>query len=153
MPHRDPPHRHILVRCTVTNRDGASSVRFVEQEHFRLWQYMMANKHGLTIADPKPCLWMPDAEFTPKAGVFELAGSCEPVTRLTFAVYEQATGLCNTTQRFVPTAETDVVLDLLMQRIPIDVRASDDFIMEQQLGYAVAKAADDTARIGTALAL
>src|SRR5262245_16930240 len=96
MPHSDTSHRHILVRCNVTNRDGAASVRFVEQDHFRLWQYLMANKHGFTIADPTPCLWLPEAEFAPKAGVFGLAGQCDAVTRLTFAVYDQASGLCNT---------------------------------------------------------
>jgi hypothetical protein len=136
----------------VTNRDGVVSLRFVERDHFRLWQYMMANKHGLTIAGPTPCLWMPETEFTPKAGLFALAGPCDAVTRLTFAVYDQPTGLCNTTQRFVPTEETDVVVELLMQRIPIDVRASDDFMMEQQRGFAVAKTTDDIARIGIPLA-
>ena len=149
----DVPHRHVLVRCVVTNRDGVASRRFVEHDHFRLWQYMMANKHGMTIADPTPSLWMPEAEFAPKAGLFELAGPCDAVTRLTFAVYDQASGLCNTTLRFVPTDETDVVIEVLMQRIPLDVRASDDFMMEQQRGFAIAKASADAVRIGATLAL
>ena len=149
MSHSDASHRHILVRCRVTNRDGVASTRFVERDHFRLWQYMMTNKHGLIVADPTPCLWMPETEFTPKAGVFELAGPCDAVTRLNFAVFDQATGLCNTTQRFVPTDETDVVVEVLMQRIPLDVRASDDFMMEQQRGFAVAKTTGDVSRIGT----
>jgi hypothetical protein len=30
------PHRQVLIRCSVINRDTVCSVRFVEHEHFRL---------------------------------------------------------------------------------------------------------------------
>ena len=41
--------RQLLVRCEITNRDGDPGVRYVEHSLFRLWQYMMANKHGLVV--------------------------------------------------------------------------------------------------------
>ena len=36
-------------------------------------------------------------------------------------------------------AETDQLREQLLQRVPVDLRASDDFVMEQQRGYAVIK--------------
>lgn len=144
-------HRHVLVRCTVINRESAISVRFIEQDHFRLWQYMMANKHGLIVQDVAPCLWLPDSEYAANAAVFGRAGTNEPVTRLTFAVYDAATGLCNTMQRFVPSGETDQLREQLLQRIPLDLRVSDDFVMEQQRGYAVIKTGTDVSRLGLPL--
>ena len=145
------PHRHVLVRCSVINRDSAISVRFIEQDHFRLWQYMMANKHGLIVQDVAPCLWLPDWEYATNAAVFGRAGANEAVTRLTFAVYDSAIGICNTMQRFVPTHETDQLREQLLQRVPVDLRASDDFVMEQQRGYAVIKTGTDVSRLGLPL--
>ncbi len=145
------PHRHTLVRCRVTNRDSHESVRFIEQDHFRLWQYMMANKHGLLVREVAPCLWLPDAEYAANADLFDRSGTTEPVTRLTFAVYDSATGLCNTMQRFVPSQETDQLREHLLQRVPLDLRASDDFVMEQQRGYAVIKTGADVSRLGLPL--
>ena len=151
MPQSTPLHRHVLVRCEVVNRDRAASVRFIEQDHFRLWQYMMANKHDLIVQSAVACLWLPEAEYAANAAIFDNAGTCEAVTRLTFAVYDRVSGLCNTLQRFVPIAETDQLSDLLLRRISPDVRASDDFAMEQQRGYAVIKSGADTTRFDLAL--
>jgi hypothetical protein len=148
MPQSTTPHRHILVRSEVINGDGVASVRFVEEDHYRLWQYMMANKHGLIVQNAAPCLWLPESEYAANATVFDKAGTCEPVTRLTFAVYDHASGLCNTMQRFVATAETDQVAELLLRRVSPDIRTSDDFVMEQQLGYAVTKPGADSSRLG-----
>ncbi len=148
MPQSTPLHRHVLVRCEVVNRDSVASIRFVEQDHFRLWQYMMANKHDLIVQSAAPCLWLPEAEYAANATVFDNAGSCEAVTRLTFAVYDQESGLCNTLQRFVPLAETDQLSELLLRRISPDISGSDDFVMEQQRGYAVIKAGADVTRLG-----
>ncbi len=151
MPQSTPLHRHVLVRCEVANRDGITSVRFIEQDHFRLWQYMMANKHDLIVQNAAPCLWLPDAEYAANAAVFDKAGACEAVTRLTFAVYDHASGLCNTMQRFVPIAETEQLSELLLRRVSPDIRTSDDFVMEQQRGYAVIKAGADVSRLGLPL--
>ena len=145
------PHRQVLIRCSVINRDTVCSVRFVEHEHFRLWQYMMANKHDLIVQDTAVSLWLPESEYASNASVFDRAGACEGVTRLTFGVYDRATGLCNTLQRFVPVHETEQVRDLLLRRIPPDLRDSDDFLMEQQRGYAIIKAGTDAGQIGLPL--
>jgi hypothetical protein len=151
MPQSTALHRHVLVRCEVINRDNIASVRFVEQDHFRLWQYMMANKHNLIVQGAAPCLWLPEAEYTANATMFESAGACEAVTRLTIAIYDQDSGLCNTLQRFVPLDETEQLSELLLRRISPDIGGSDDFVMEQQRGYAIIKAGADAARLGLPL--
>ena len=113
----------------------------------------MANKHDLIVQNAAPCLWLPDAEYAANVAVFDKAGTCEGVTRLTFAVYDHASGLCNTMQRFVPIAETEQLSELLQRRVSPDVRDSDDFVMEQQRGYAVIKAGADVSRLGLPLGL
>lgn len=151
MPQSAPLHRHVLVRCEVINRDKVTSVRFVEQDHFRLWQYMMANKHDLIVQGAAPCLWLPEDEYAANSTMFESAGACEAVTRLTFAIYDQESGLCNTLQRFVPLAETERLSELLLRRLSPDIGGSDDFVMEQRRGYAVIKAGADASRLGLPL--
>lgn len=129
--------RQLLVRCEITNRDGDPGVRFVEHNVFRLWQYMMANKHGLVVHGLSVSLWLPEQEWQAQGQIFQRAGSIEAVHRISFAIYERATGLCNTMQRYVPADDVDTVKDLLLQRIPQEVRTEGDFAMEIEAGRAV----------------
>ncbi|MEQ8486005.1 MAG: hypothetical protein RIB46_16730 [Pseudomonadales bacterium] len=130
-------HRQLLVRCEITNRDGDPGIRFVEHNLFRLWQYMMANKHGLVVHGLAVCLWLPEHEWQAQGEIFQRAGEVEEVHRLSFAIYDRATGLCNTMQRFVPANDADRVRELLLQRISPEARAEGDFAMEMEGGRAV----------------
>lgn len=148
----NPSERQLLVRCEVTNRDGDPSVRFVEHNVFRLWQYMMANKHGLVVHGLSMCLWLPEQEWQAQGEVFQRSGAVESVHRISFAIYERATGLCNTMQRYVPAADADTVKDLLLQRIPQEIRTEGDFAMELEAGRAVIRdGVVDPATLGHAL--
>jgi hypothetical protein len=76
----------------------------------------------------------------------------ESVQRISFAIYERATGLCNTMQRYVPATDADKVKELLLQRIAPDVRAEGDFAMELETGRAVIREdVVDPATLGHAL--
>jgi hypothetical protein len=144
--------RQLLVRCEITNRDGDPSVRFVEHNVFRLWQYMMANKHGLVVHGLSMSLWLPEHEWLAQGEIFQRAGCVESVQRISFAIYERATGLCNTMQRYVPATDADKVKELLLQRIAPDVRAEGDFAMELETGRAVIREdVVDPATLGHAL--
>ena len=92
-----------------------------------------------------------DTEYQGHPALFDQAGPCERVTCLRFAVYDQTTGLCSTLQRFVPTNESEQLRDLLLRRVPPDLRASDDFVMEQQPGFAIIKTGIDGSRLGSPL--
>jgi hypothetical protein len=144
--------RQLLVRCEITNRDGDPGVRFVEHNVFRLWQYMMANKHGLVVHGLSVGLWLPEQEWQAQSEVFQRAGTVELVHRISVAIYERATGLCNTMQRYVPAPDADKVKELLLQRIPPEVRAEGDFAMELEAGRAVIRDdVVDPATLGHAL--
>ncbi|MFU8815761.1 MAG: hypothetical protein ACNA7W_10475 [Pseudomonadales bacterium] len=129
--------RQLLVRCDVTNRDGDPSIRFVEYGVFRLWQYMMANKHGLVVHGLALSLWLPEADWLAQGSVFQSAAAVERVERLSVAVYDADTGVCNTMQRFVPRDQAARVRDLLLQRIAPETRDAGDFAMESEGGYAI----------------
>jgi hypothetical protein len=140
------------VRCEITNRDGDPGVRFVEHNVFRLWQYMMANKHGLVVHGLSVSLWLPEHEWQAQGEIFQRAGVVESVHRISFAIYDRATGLCNTMQRFVPAGDSEKVRELLTQRISPEARAEGDFAMELEAGRAVIRNdVVDPATLGHAL--
>ncbi|MCZ6643801.1 MAG: hypothetical protein O7F71_19675 [Gammaproteobacteria bacterium] len=136
MDHRET-HRHVLVCCTVTNQAGEASIRYVEHSLYRLWQYMMANKHHIVVRDAAVCLWLPKDELDSHQQLFRHAGSVEEVHRISFASYDQDSGICNTMQRFVAAADSDRVQSLLLSRIPQESKRSGDFAMELEIGHAV----------------
>jgi hypothetical protein len=140
--------RVVLVRCVVDNRNGSESLRFIEQTHYRLWQYMMVNKHDLRVRAAAVALWLPATEFEHKEQIFSRSGTAEAVDRIAFAVYDRSSGLVNTIQRFCPRSDTEQLRNILLARFPEDVRASDDFTTEHSAGYAIRTNAADASRIG-----
>ncbi len=140
-------HRHLLVCCTVTNRSGEESLRYVEHSLYRLWQYMMVNKHSIVVRDATVCLWLPGDEMEVHDQLFRQAGLVEEVHRMSFASYDQETGICNTMQRFVAAADSDEVQALLLSRIPPEAMRSGDIAMELEIGHAVASS--EAADLGT----
>jgi hypothetical protein len=144
------PDRHVLIRCVVQNRNRETSTRFVEHAHYRLWQYLMANKHDLIVKEGALCLWLPEEEYGKQARAFSHAGEMEPVVRLSFAHYDAMTGLCQTTQRFVPAADSDHVRALLISRLAQEVKSAPDFVTRADAGCAVIRARDlDLTTLGT----
>lgn len=131
------PHRFLLVRCTVRNRAGESSVRFVEHNQFRLWQYLMANKHSIVVTSAGMGLWLPQIEWQERAELFARAGESEIVMRLHFEIFDPLTGLCDIVQRFVPQPDFKFVADKLQAMLPQEVRDSDQCQMTVEQGQAV----------------
>ena len=129
--------RQVLIRCQVENRKKNRSVRYVEKNHYQLWQYMVTNKHELRVRNAALCLWMSTLEFEQQHQLFSQSGEVESVNQIRFAIFDQRTGMCDTLQRFVALADADTVSDLLLQRIPKDLRESNDFAMQMDTGIAV----------------
>ena len=136
-------HRQLLVRCDVTNTRKEPSVRFVEHSVYRLWQYMMANKHDILVEQARLCLWLPEAEWATQREVFQHAGKAESVNRINIAIYDREASFCNTVQRFVPAADCQRVQELLLKRVPVATRHSEDLVMEVDAGVAIVR--DDLA--------
>lgn len=107
-----------LVRCSVLNRDGERSARLVELEHFRLWEYLMTHKHGLSVTEPCLCLWLHEDEFAETALLYQTVDGTEAVDRIVIDIFDAEYGFANTITRYVPTAETPDVLAILHKHIP-----------------------------------
>jgi hypothetical protein len=129
-------HRQLLVRCRVRNRAGEVSKRFVEHQLFRLWQYMMANKHGLRVEHVDLGLWIPEGEWMAQRTLFEQSGPREDVQRISVAIYDPASGVCDTLQRFVPAEDAEHVKTLLLARLT-GGRTDADHVMELAKGVAI----------------
>lgn len=133
------PHRFLLVRCEVENARGEHSLRYVEYNQFRLWQYLMANKHNIVVKKAGMGLWLPMREWESQAHLFERAGTIETVMRLHFEIFDPDTGLCDIVQRFVPQADFKLVADKLQAMLPAAVRESDQFVMTVEEGQSVVR--------------
>ena len=114
-----------LVRCEVVNRRQESSVRFIEIDAFKLWEYLMTAKHGLKVGQPSICLWIHDNEYQRNASVFERTGEVEPVNRLVVDLFDREYGFSQTITRYARAGETDKVLSILRSHIPTDLCGSE----------------------------
>ncbi len=133
------PHRFLLVRCEVENARGERSLRFVEHNQFRLWQYLMANKHNIVVTSAGMGLWLPEHEWQQRAELFDRAGISEPVIRLHFEIFDPVTGLCDVVQRFIPQQDFQFVCDKLQAMLPEELRDTDQCVMTVEPGQSVVR--------------
>lgn len=107
-----------LMRCEVVNRYHESSVRFVELDAFKLWQYLISNKHGMKVGEPTLCLWVDGDEYARNANVFDRAGGVEAVNRIVVDLFDVEYGFSQTITRYARAGETDQVVSILRSHIP-----------------------------------
>ncbi len=128
-----------LVRCEVANRYQESSVRFVEIDAFRLWEYLMTHKHGLRIREPALCLWIGEQEYQHNANVFDRAGKVEAVSRIVVDLFDREFGFSQTITRYTRAAEAEHMLDILRSHIPPELRDDAACRIDVIAGRAVQK--------------
>lgn len=114
-----------LVRCEVVNRYNETSIRFVEIDAFKLWEYLMTHKHGLRVGAPGICLWVHESEYQRNANVFDRAGEIETVNRIVVDLFDREYGFSHAITRYARAAESDKVLGILRSHIPAGLRDSD----------------------------
>lgn len=102
-------HRHLLMYCQVTNSHGEVSQRFVEMATFSLWRYFMQNKHGFSVAEVFPCIWLPQEQTQQHQQVFEHAGFNQSVSKLTLEVFDESLGINQSQTRFIATRDLATV--------------------------------------------
>jgi len=90
----------------------------VEYETFRLWEYLMSQKHGLKIDDLFLCLWVCEEEYQNNKEVFPLNDEDTFVSHIVVELYDDEYGFTNTINRFVPEEDTDLVIGILTSHIP-----------------------------------
>lgn len=128
-----------LIRCYVSNSDGIPTVRFIEVEVFKLWQYMITHKHGLTISDISLCLWVNETEFKEKEELYKRSGGVEPVHRLVVSIFDNRNGFFHVTSRYVLDQDVNKVRGILLSHIPNRFDNKDSFEVETYPGKAIEK--------------
>ena len=132
-------HRFLLVRCRLLNPNGQTSVRYVEHHLFRLWQYVMANRHGLTVQDANLCLWLPEEQWSRQADYFRAAGPNEAVDLLSIELFDAEHQLWERVQRFVASEDASACVERLLGRVPARLRGGDNMQHRIIEGNAVAQ--------------
>lgn len=112
------PETEKLIRCDVINRYNEQTVRLIEFNNYKLWEYLMTNKHGARINNISLCLWVSEDEYTEHASIYERTGEAEPVNRVIVDMYDEEYGFSNAITRFVRNSETEQVIDILRSHIP-----------------------------------
>ncbi len=133
------PHRFLLVRCQVRNREDQKSLRFVEYGQFRLWQYLMANKHSIVVEAAGMGLWLPEGEWSAHSDLFGQAGSSEPVLKLHYELYDEDTGLADIVQRFVIASDFETLRSRLRSLVPAKLLGTDRCIETVEEGRCVVR--------------
>lgn len=133
------PHRFLLVRCQVRNRDDESSLRFVEYSQFRLWQYLMANKHGIVVEAAGMGLWLPEGEWGQQSDLFGHAGTSESVLKLHYELFDEDTGLTDIVQRFVIASDFHTLRSKLHSLVPAGLLGTDRCIETVEEGRCVVR--------------
>ena len=114
-----------LMRCQVANRYQEASVRYIELDAFKLWEYLMTHKHGLKVGEPTLCLWVDDNEYRRNANVFDRAGEVEAVNRIVVDLFDDEYGFSQTVTRYARAGESAQVVAILRSHIPEQLRDSD----------------------------
>jgi hypothetical protein len=114
---RNVEEKRKLVRCWMVNPAGEGRWRFVELEAFRLWEYVMSHKHGMTIDNLSMCLWVPDSLFQQNSAMFKEAGTVTPVNQVTIERYDPNYGFYHLIQRYCLAEDTDEMIRRLRGHI------------------------------------
>jgi len=130
-----------LIRCILTPSSGKPQSRFVEFELFKLWQYMMQSKHGMSVSDLAMCLWVSEHDFLAKQSLYERSGDILQVEKITVSIFDQRNGFTHTTNRFALQADSEQVKAVLLSHVPNELANSTDFDLTITNGRAVEKGA------------
>jgi len=126
-----------LIHCTVTNRYNEQSSRFVELNNFRLWEFLMTNKHQTRITDLHLCLWLSQEEYATHESVYSRSGETEQVNRVIVDLFDEEYGFSNPVVPYVRSSETDKVIQILTSHIPQQIIDSDNCTIIVHEGYSI----------------
>ncbi len=129
--------RQLLMHGVVTNGRGEASERFVDHAEFGLWNYLLTQKHGLTVNAHEPCVWVPENEYQQHENLFAHASFRLAVTRLTHHCYDEQIGITEKRVRFVPSEDLDLVSLLLEAHFASD---RDYVVLDIEAGAAISTA-------------
>lgn len=102
-----------LVRCEIRREgeQGEPSVRYVPQEIFGLWEYLMRTRHRFEVVHEVASLWV-DRDDTPQAAYGEY--QYEPVTEVTLLRWSSKDEMFTRVSRYFQTEECSKLKTLLL---------------------------------------
>lgn len=136
-------HFKKLMKCEVRNKKQESSVRFIEWDYFKLWEYLMIHKHGMQVVTRFLHLWLNEEEFIQKAAIYQRFDQIEKVNRLEMLQFDTEYGVFHGTCRYVVDSEIDKVKTILLSHLPSHVITNQDFDISITPGYCIAKITQD----------
>ena len=126
-----------LIRCNVINRYNEQTVRLIEFNHFKLWEYLMTHKHGARINNISLCLWISEDEYQENESIYLRSGEIEPVNRIVVDLFDEEYGFSNAITRFARASETEQVTKILSSHIPEHISNTQDCQIHTFKGYSV----------------
>lgn len=131
--------RQQLLRCVMLNAFGEASIRYVEPEHFKLWEFMMRSRHSLTVASTRLGMWLPLSDFEAHVGPFSHSGEAENAVRLTIRWFNSAGHHTVGVERYVRERELESVKRILLSHVPPSARDSGSFELDEVAGVCVSR--------------
>ncbi|MFK8067242.1 MAG: hypothetical protein AB8D52_03260 [Gammaproteobacteria bacterium] len=140
-----------LIRCKVSSEKNPSSIRYIELENYKMWEYMVTTKHGLVVeTDLSLCLWVHEEEYLRNEDVYRRAGNVSSVNRLMIMINDESHGYYYSASRFVPSKETDMVKNILLSHKTNNEGDDDLTNIEVVPGYTIEQKehAEETMTLG-----
>jgi hypothetical protein len=102
-----------LVRCEIRREgeQGEPSVRYVPQEIYGLWEYLMRTRHRFEVVHEVASLWV-DRDDTPQAAYGEF--QFEAVTEVTLLRWSSRDEMFTRVSRYFQTEECPKLKSLLL---------------------------------------
>lgn len=114
-----------LIRCDVLNAFNAASVRFVELEAFKLWEYLMQHKHGMKVTSAALCLWIDEQDFARNESLYARAGDIEEVDQVSIRIFDPRYHYTFNINRYALRHDTEQVREILLSHVPAEIIKSD----------------------------
>lgn len=140
---RSPGGHPRLLRCEVANSANEQSLRYVELEQFRLWEYMMRNRHDFSVQKLQLGLWMAISEFEANPGPFQHGGQVEEVSCITISWFNSSHNYTLDIMRYVPTEQCETVRQILLSHIAASKRGGRSIDLSEQHGVCISRRIED----------
>lgn len=136
---RSPGGHPRLLRCEVANSANERSLRYVELEQFRLWEYMMRNRHDISVQKFHLGLWVAISEFEANPGPFEHGGQIEEVACITISWFNPSHNYTLNIMRYVPTDQCETVKQILLSHIAGSKRGAPAIDLSEEHGVCISR--------------
>jgi hypothetical protein len=128
-----------LVKCELFNRKMEKTLRFIELDKFKLWLYMMQNKHGFVIGDKSLHLWVSADQYRKHENLYGASHKLEEVDLIDMIIFDEDNKFTYSIARFAPSSERQKMKKILLSHVNRRLLTKDHFEINVYPGYALAR--------------